>query len=283
MNKTSDQAGPGIFSVDFGLPFGRRRVAFSDAGLECSSRPPSSEAEPEISVVAPLHNEGPNVLPLAQQILQAFSRETRRLEVILVDDASTDDTWQQILAAQRGDARIRGLRHLEPGGQSAALWTGFAASRGGIVATLDGDLQNDPADLPQMLQELAHCDLVCGVRAKRMDSSMRRLSSGVARWARKKALGVDFQDIGCNLRALKRPVLRTLLPFDALHRFMPVLAHDAGAIVKEIAVQHHPRVAGRSKYGVWNRLGRGVWDLAMICWYRKRQLRNIPVVEHARP
>ncbi len=283
MNKANDQAEPGIIPLDFGLPFNRRRVAFSSARRNDSAPAALVREEPEISIIAPLHNESPNVLPLAEQILEAFREENRKLEVILVDDASSDDTWARILEAQRRDGRVRGLRHLEPGGQSAALWTGFAASRGEIVATLDGDLQNDPADLPQMVRELATFDLICGVRARRMDSPVRRISSGVARWARKQALGVDFQDIGCNLRALKRPVLSTLLPFDALHRFIPVLAQDAGALVKEIPVKHHPRVAGRSKYGVWNRLGRGMWDLAMVCWYRKRQLRNIAVVEHARP
>lgn len=283
MNKASDRAEPGIIPLDFGLPFSRRRVALSSAGRLENTVGAAAVEEPEISIIAPLHNESPNVLPLAEQIAEAFRQESRKLEIILVDDASSDDTWDQILEAQRRDGRVRGLRHLEPGGQSAALWTGFAASRGAIVATLDGDLQNDPADLPQMVRELTTYDLICGVRARRMDSPIRRISSKVARWARKKALGVDFQDIGCNLRALKRPVLRTLLPFDALHRFIPVLAQDAGARVKEMPVKHHPRVAGRSKYGVWNRLGRGIWDLAMVCWYRKRQLRNIAVVEQAKP
>jgi dolichol-phosphate mannosyltransferase len=231
---------------------------------------------PELSVVVPLRNEGPNVAPLTRQILDALRNEPRQLELILVDDGSTDDTWSRILEARRADDRVRGLQHSRSRGQSAALWTGFKASRGAVIATLDGDLQNDPADLPAMLHELASCDMVCGVRARRMDSAVRRISSAVARWARKTALGVDFRDSGCNLRVFRRAVLETIPPFDGLHRFMPILAHGAGAKVKERPVTHHARVAGHTKYGVWNRLGRGVYDLAMVRWYLTRQIKTMP-------
>jgi dolichol-phosphate mannosyltransferase len=200
--------------------------------------------------------------------------------LILVDDASTDGTWERILEVQRADKRVRAVRHARNSGQSAALWTGFGVSQGSIIATLDGDLQNDPADLPLLLEALASADLVCGVRTKRMDNALRRVSSKVARWARKLVLGVDFRDSGCNLRAFKRSVLQTLFPFDGLHRFMPIVAQGAGAVVVEMPVNHRPRIAGSSKYGVWNRLGRGIADLAMIAWYRKRQLKNISFVEH---
>lgn len=226
-------------------------------------------------------NEELNVLPLAEQVFRAFKAESRPLELILVDDASTDRTWTRMLEAQRADPRVRPLKLGAHSGQSAALWAGFAASRGDVIATLDGDLQNDPADLPRLVAALAECDLACGVRTRRMDNTTRRVSSAVARWARKTALGVDFRDTGCNLRAFKRSILPGLLAFDGLHRFMPILAHGAGAVVKELPVTHHPRAAGQSKYGVWNRLGRGIWDLAMVAWYGKRRLRPVPVSEHA--
>jgi len=234
---------------------------------------------PELSVVVPLRNEGPNVVPLARQILDALRNEPHTLELVLVDDGSTDDTWSRILEERSADGRVWGLRHPQSRGQSAALWTGFKASRGSVIATLDGDLQNDPADLPAMLRELAACDMVCGVRAKRMDTVIRRISSRVARLARRTALGVDFRDSGCNLRVFKRAVLETLPPFDGLHRFMPILAHGAGAKVKEMPVTHHPRVAGHTKYGVWNRLGRGIYDLAMVRWYLKRQIKTMPATD----
>ena len=239
-----------------------------------------TQAIPEISVIAPLWNEEDNVHPLAQQVFAAFKTEPRPIELILVDDASTDRTWERILDAQSADPRVRAVRHALNSGQSAALWTGFKVSRGNIIATLDGDLQNDPADLPRLLPELNSADLVCGVRTKRMDSFVRRISSRIARWARKLALGVDFRDSGCNLRVFKRSVLQGLFAFDGLHRFMPIVAHGAGSVVVEVAVNHRPRVAGVSKYGIWNRLGRGICDLAMIAWYRKRQLKNIQFVEH---
>jgi dolichol-phosphate mannosyltransferase len=217
-----------------------------------------------ISVVVPLYNEARNVQPLARKIFDAFSEEKQPIELILVDDRSTDETWQEILAARRADSRVRALRHRTQSGQSAALWTGFQASRGEVIATLDGDLQNDPADLPQMLAQLAVCDMVCGVRVGRKDTVVRRLSSLVARWVRKIVLGVDFRDSGCNLRVFKRWVLSLLPAFDGLHRFVPILAHGRGAIVKEMPVTHHPRVAGLSKYGILNRLGRGISGLALV-------------------
>jgi dolichol-phosphate mannosyltransferase len=248
------------------------------AGLMLTTTP-----SPELSVIAPLWNEQANVRPLVDQVFQALRNERRAVELILVDDASSDGTWEQILEAQRADSRVRAIRHLRNKGQSAALWTGFTASKGSIIATLDGDLQNDPADFPRMIEALSSADLVCGVRTKRMDNALRRVSSRIARRARKMALGVDFRDSGCNLRVFKRSVLQTLFPFDGLHRFLPILANGAGAGVIEMPVAHRPRIAGVSKYGVWNRLGRGVWDLAMVAWYLKRQLKNVGFTEHSPP
>jgi dolichol-phosphate mannosyltransferase len=238
---------------------------------------------PEISVVVPLFDEGPNVLPLAREIFAALSREPRSLELILVDDASADDTPQQIQLARQEDPRVRGLRHPTRRGQSAALWSGFQASRGAIIATLDGDRQNDPADLPAMLARLGDFDLVCGVRLKRQDHLLRRLSSGIARHARQAALGVDFPDTGCNLRVFKRSVLEHVLAFDGFHRFLPILAHAGGARVCFANVGHRPRTAGRTKYGVWNRLGRGIGDLAMMKWYLKRRIKFVPAAEELSP
>jgi dolichol-phosphate mannosyltransferase len=248
-------------------------------------RAPGSTAGsvPEISVVVPFWNEELNVVRLADEVLKAFQNESRTLELVLVDDGSSDGTWQQMLQAQHTDPRVRPLRLVCHGGQSAALWAGFTASRGSIIATLDGDLQNDPADLPRMLKELTTYDLVCGLRTKRMDNRVRRISTAVARWARKTALGVDFRDSGCNLRVFKRTVLEKLFPFDGLHRFMPIIAHYAGAQVIETPVQHHARTAGKSKYGVWNRLGRGIWDLIGLAWYRKRRLKNLAATEAPPP
>jgi len=231
--------------------------------------------DPDISVVVPLRNEGPNVAPLATRIFGAIGADERGMELILVDDGSTDDTWAKISEFQRAEPRLRPLRHPRSCGQSAALWTGFQAARGKIIATLDGDLQNDPADLPRMLNELENSDLVCGVRMGRKDNWLRRVSSRVARSARKFVFGVDFADTGCGLRVFKRSLVDFIPPFNGFHRFLPVLAHGAGAAVKETPVTHHPRVAGQSKYGMWNRLGRGVYDLVGVRWFLKRQIKRV--------
>jgi dolichol-phosphate mannosyltransferase len=229
---------------------------------------------PEISVVVPLRNEGPNVAPLATRIFSALGGDPRGMELILVDDGSTDDTWARITEIQRAEPRLRPLRHPHSAGQSAALWTGFRAAQGSLIATLDGDLQNDPADLPRMLAGLSNGDMVCGVRTGRQDNWLRRASSRVARLARKLVFGVDFSDTGCGLRVFKSSLVESIPPFNGFHRFLPVLAHGAGAIVKETPVAHHPRIAGQSKYGVWNRLGRGLYDLIGVRWFLKRQIKR---------
>ena len=232
---------------------------------------------PEISVIVPLRNESANVIPLSQRVFAAFEKVPSHIELILVDDGSTDDTWDRINQVWRTFPHVRGLRHAQSAGQSAALWSGFRASRGAILATLDGDLQNDPADLPKLLSALATADMACGVRTKRADNWVRRSSSAVARFFRKLVLGVDFADSGCNLRVFKRSVLECLPAFDGIHRFMPFFVHNIGGDVKQLPVMHHPRVEGLSKYGVWNRLGRGIRDLIMVRWYLKRQIGRVPV------
>lgn len=229
--------------------------------------------KPEISVIVPFYNEEGNVLPLVQRVLDALRHRPSKIELVLVDDCSTDATWDRITQARSADPRVRGIRHGRNRGQSAALWTGFMASRGSILATLDGDLQNDPADFPEMLRHLESCDMVCGARTRRADTWVRKASSVIARWARRTALRSEFLDTGCNLRVFRKTVLASLPAFDGLHRFMPILAKNAGAMVKEIPVHHHPRASGTSKYGVWNRLGRGVRDLVMVGLFLRRQLK----------
>lgn len=221
--------------------------------------------------MVPLYNEADNVLPLTREVAAALTPLGRRWELVLVDDASSDATPQRILEACRADPRVRGLRHRRNAGQSAAVWTGFIATDSPILCTLDGDLQNDPADLPKMIAELARVDFVSGMRLERQDTWVRRASSRIARWARGRALGVNFRDTGCAIRAFKRESLAGVFPFNGLHRFLPVLVHGGGFQTLEVPVNHRPRVAGVSKYGVWNRLGRGLYDLIAISWYQKRR------------
>jgi dolichol-phosphate mannosyltransferase len=227
----------------------------------------------EISILVPVFNEADNILPLVREVAAALQTLPLCYELVFVDDASTDDTWQRIAEARQTDARIRGLRHARNAGQSAALWTGIQSTKAPVVATLDGDLQNDPADLPRMIAALEAADFVSGMRLNRQDSWLRQISSRIARWARRCALGGDFRDTGCALRVFKRETLSGVFPFNGLHRFLPVLVYGGGFKTLEVPVNHRPRVAGTSKYGVWNRLGRGIYDLIAIAWYQKRRYR----------
>jgi dolichol-phosphate mannosyltransferase len=233
----------------------------------------------EISIVVPVYNEGENIPPLAREVAAAMAQQPRAYELVFVDDASTDDTWSKIQEARRLQPGVRALQHARNAGQSAALWTGIQATDSPIIATLDGDRQNDPADLPRLLRELESCDFVCGARLQRQDTWLRRISSAVARRARRMVLRADFRDTGCALRVFKRSALTGVLPFHGWHRFLPILVQGNGAAVREVPVQHRPRVAGVSKYGLWNRLWRGIYDLIGVGWYQKRKLRAVPYTE----
>jgi dolichol-phosphate mannosyltransferase len=233
----------------------------------------------DISIIVPVFNEADNILPLVREVAAAMRAQPGRYELVFVDDASTDATGQKIYEAHRLDARVRGLRHAKNSGQSAALWTGIQATTSPVLATLDGDLQNDPEDLPRLLAELERVDFVSGMRLSRQDDTLRRLSSNIAQWARRTVLKADFHDTGCALRAFKRSALNGVIPFDGFHRFLPILVHGNGSKTLELPVNHRPRVAGVSKYGVWNRLGRGIYDLIAIRWYQKRRLAPVPFSE----
>jgi len=231
----------------------------------------------DISIIVPVYNEQENILPLVREVGTAMANLNGRYELVLVDDCSNDQTWQRVTEVSRADRRIRGLRHSRNCGQSAALWTGFLATTNPIIATLDGDLQNDAADLPQMIEQLDKADFISGTRAKRAGAWVRRISSKIARAARRAVLGVDIHDSGCAIRVFRRSTLAVVFPFNGLHRFMPILVSSAGFKVLQIPVNHRPRTAGVSKYGVGNRLWRGIFDLFAIAWFQKRQLKPVDV------
>lgn len=230
-----------------------------------------------ISIIVPVYDEQDNVLPMAREVAAAFATVANDWELVFVDDGSRDETWKNICAAASASPRVRGVRHLRNAGQSAALWTGIQQTDRPLLATLDGDLQNNPADLPRLLQELGTCDFACGWRQNRQDSFLRRASSRVARAARSAALGAEFRDTGCALRVFRRAALEGIFGFNGLHRFLPILVAGGGFRVREVPVSHRPRIAGVSKYGVWNRLGRGLFDLVGIAWYQRRRVRPVPV------
>jgi len=227
-----------------------------------------------LSVVVPAYNEEENILPLAEEIVAALSSLPGGFELILVDDASTDSTARCI--REIALPQVRGVFHQINCGQSAAVGSGFQAARGEWIATLDGDGQNDPADIPAMLEQAARSDVDCvtGVRRKRRDTFIRRFSSKTANGFRNWITGDQVSDSGCGIRVVRRSALREIPVFNGMHRFLPTLLRGQGFSVAEATVNHRERVRGTSKYGVHNRLWRGIRDCFGIRWYLKRAVRS---------
>lgn len=233
-------------------------------------------SEPEISVVAPCHNEAENLGPLAEAVRAALEPLQRPFELVLVDDCSTDGSWETIRRLGGLDPRVRGLRFAENRGQSAALWAGIKAARGQIVVTLDADLQNPPAEIPRFLAALAGADCVCGSRVAaraRGDGWVRRASSKIANAVRNRVSGDSISDAGCCFRAFRRACVAEVKFFHGGHRFLPTLIRLEGYTVTEIPIGHAPRRAGRSHYGIGNRVFSATADLLAVRWLKKRFIR----------
>ncbi|HET7370051.1 MAG TPA: glycosyltransferase family 2 protein [Gammaproteobacteria bacterium] len=230
----------------------------------------------DISVVVPVRDEADNVAPLIAEIRAALDPLARPYEIIYVDDGSGDGSEACVANAGREPgAPVRCIAHGSNYGQSAALWTGIRQARGTLIATLDGDGQNDPANIPLLLQELeaaadpAHC-LVIGHRANRRDTWLRKLSSRIANGIRSRLLGDNTPDTGCGLKVFRRQLYLSLPYFDHMHRFLPALVMREGGTVVSVPVHHRPRERGTSKYGVGNRLWVGIVDLFGVIWLQRR-------------
>lgn len=245
------------------------------------------EREPRLSLVIPLYNEAENLPVLADEIRRALAPGGRSWETLFVDDGSNDGSFEVLATLAAHDPTVRILRHRKNAGQSAALAAGFAAARGAIVVTLDADLQNDPADIPALLARLGEtaaasdCDAVSGVRGRRQDSWVRRISSRVANAVRNWATDERVSDVGCSLKAYRREVLAGLPMFDGMHRFLPTLVRWNGARLAEIPVNHRPRLHGTAKYGIGNRIFRALADLMAVRWMRTRWIARGNVEEVA--
>jgi len=229
---------------------------------------------PEISVVVPVRDEEDNIDTLLAEIAAALAG--RSIEVVYVDDGSADATPARLAAARARMPGLRVLRHRRNAGQSAALVTGIRAARGAWIATLDGDGQNDPSDIPRLLARAAEADapaLVAGWRATRRDTRLKRVSSRLANAVRATLLGDRTPDTGCGLKVFRRDAFLRLPPFDHMHRFLPALVQREGGVVVNVPVNHRPRAAGRSKYGVMNRLWVGIVDLLGVMWLQRRPVR----------
>jgi glycosyltransferase involved in cell wall biosynthesis len=224
--------------------------------------------EPTISVVVPLYNEEENV-PILQTELTDALRGTD-YEIIFVDDGSTDATANRI--ARTSEVRV--VQFERNAGQSAAMFAGLHATRGRIAVLIDGDLQNDPADIPRLIAEIERgADLVCGYRAKRKDTLVKRITSRVANFVRSRFTKDYVRDTGCTLKAMRRECIGALVPFKGMHRFIPALIRGAGYKLVEIPVNHRPRKFGVSKYGLGNRAVRATIDMFGVRWLLSRQLR----------
>jgi dolichol-phosphate mannosyltransferase len=243
-----------------------------------------AELNPEISVVVPVCNEEENVAPLAREIAQAL-RGRVRFEAIFVDDGSTDGTAQAVRAERAaGLGELRLIRHSMRRGQSAAVWSGVQAARAPWIATLDGDGQNDPADIAALIaaRDAAANQgvlIFMGNRVTRRDTWLRRLSSRIANGVRAGLLGDGTPDTGCGIKLLHRETYRSLPMFDHMHRFLPALYQRAGSRVVSVPVNHRPRTRGQSKYGLWNRLWVGIVDLFGVMWLMRRYRAGLQVTE----
>src|SRR5687768_5467563 len=220
---------------------------------------------PELSIVIPVHNESPNIKPLYEELTQVLSQYGRSYEVIVVDDGSTDDTYDQLAALQARDPRLRVIRFRRNFGQTAAFAAGFAHARGRLVVTADGDLQNDPRDIPAMVALIEQGnDIVCGWRKDRKDTLVtRRLPSVLANKLISWATGVDLHDYGCSLKVFRAEVVKPLRLYGEMHRFIPAIASQNGVQIAEMVVNHRPRRAGSTKYGL-SRTIRVLLDLATV-------------------
>jgi len=233
-------------------------------------------AVPRLSVVVPVKNEALNILPLVEEIERACA-PLAPFEVVYVDDGSTDDTLDQVLAARATRPWLRLVRHEASCGQSAAVRTGVHAARAPVIATLDGDGQNDPAFIPQMMAALDDqaIGLVAGQRLGRKGAA-KRWQSRIANGVRGRVLKDGTRDTGCGLKVFRRDVYLRLPYFDALHRFMPALVKREGYRIAHVDVVDRPRHAGQSNYGLFDRLWVGILDLAGVWWLIRRR-RRVPV------
>ncbi len=222
-----------------------------------------------LSVVIPVYNEAENVRPLLDRLDSALRDWPGKIEIIFVDDSSTDSTLELLKQAQECDSRIRIAHFRRHLGQTAAMAAGFQMARGRAVVTLDGDLQNDPAEIPGVVAMLKDWDAVCGIRARRQDSWWKRASSRIANSFRNWVTGDDIVDTGCTLKAYRRECLGRLELYQGMHRFLPTLLKMRGYRVVQVPVSHHPRLRGKTKYGTWGRLTKGLADVWAVRWMKK--------------
>ncbi|MGM8932319.1 glycosyltransferase family 2 protein [Salinicola halophyticus] len=238
---------------------------------------------PLLSVLIPAKDEVGNLPGLLDEISLALADVDH--EVIVVDDASTDGTWEILTQRAARDSRVRPLRHAKSAGQSTSVWQAAWAARGTWLGTLDGDGQNDPADLPSLFARAQQGDvmLVAGHRTNRRDDWLKRISSKVANHVRSALLDDATPDTGCGLKVIRRDAFVSLPYFDHMHRFLPALVRAQGGTCVSVAVNHRPRGTGESHYGLNNRLWVGIVDMIGVMWLRRRSRLPAALVDTPTP
>jgi dolichol-phosphate mannosyltransferase len=246
------------------------------------TQPETAAGTPVISVVVPVHNEAPNIPPLIEKISAALADIEH--EIVYVDDGSSDDTPQVLARIAANLPALVRVRHRQSCGQSAAVITGVKVARGAFIATLDGDGQNDPSDIPAMLDAAMTAEatgktpvLIAGHRVSRIDSDAKRYGSKIANAVRGRLLKDGTPDTGCGLKLFRRQAFLELPHFDHIHRFLPALFIRAGGHVVSVPVKHHARAHGTSHYGTWDRLKVGIVDLFGVAWLQRRW--NVPQID----
>jgi glycosyltransferase involved in cell wall biosynthesis len=232
----------------------------------------------ELSVVIPVYNEEENVRILYEELKEVLSKVGKSYEIIFVDDGSTDRTFQILKELNEKDKTVKVIRFRRNFGQSAALKAGFDYAKGKIVVSMDGDLQNDPRDIPKLLEKMENEDLdvVCGWRYNRKDPVSKKLFSKIANWLRRRLTKEKIHDSGCTLRAYKSECVKDLELYGEMHRYIPALLLWKGYRIGEVKVNHRPRVYGKTKYN-WKRLIKGFLDLIVVTFWQKYSFRPIHV------
>jgi dolichol-phosphate mannosyltransferase len=231
-----------------------------------------TSASPHLSLVVPVHDEEGNLEPLWREIEALLAARPETVEVLFVNDGSSDGSSAILDRLRASDARIRVLDHDRNHGLTAALDCGFHHARGAVIAMCDADLQNPPGELAKLLDALPGFDMVIGWRKHRDDPWLKRISSRIANAWRNWRTQEQVHDTGCGLKVFRREVIERIRLFQGLHRFLPTLARYEGFKVTEVVVAHRPRASGRSHFGVWNRLFRGMRDTRAVVWMRDRRL-----------
>ena len=236
-----------------------------------------------LSVVIPVYNEAENVGPLVERLRSALESWPGGVEFLFVDDGSTDATLELLKRAQQSDVRVRIAHFRRNLGQTVAMAAGFRLANGKAVVTLDGDLQNDPAEIPRLIEMLKDWDCVCGVRVRRQDGWWKRVSSRIGNGFRNWVTGDDIVDTGCTLKAFRREALEGLELYRGMHRFLPTLLKMRGCRVTQVPVSHHPRAGGKTKYGTWGRMIKGLADVWAVRWMKKNWVDYGPELEVLEP